>query len=174
MKAFAHPVESRRQTVPVNDLVSRVIDLVRYDKRVARVKIQTELATDAGAIEVLPQAMEQVLVNLIVNALDAVSGVAEPKVIVRTARRDGACSIEVTDNGHGIQPHHMRRLFEPFFTTKPVGKGTGLGLSISYSLMQRQGGAIAVRSTPGRGATFTVRVPASHARERAASQTCSK
>jgi two-component system C4-dicarboxylate transport sensor histidine kinase DctB len=111
-------------------------------------------------VALLPQALEQVLINLIINALDAVSEVESPRVAVRTDRTsDGGYRIDVIDNGHGILPQHMRRLFEPFFTTKPVGKGTGLGLSISYSLMQRLGGGIAARSAPGRGTTFTITLP---------------
>jgi C4-dicarboxylate-specific signal transduction histidine kinase len=160
MKAFAHPVDSQVQTLPLNDIVERAIALVQFDKRVKRVPVEQQLATDVGQVSLLPQALEQVLINLISNALDAVSEVEQPRVIVRTERApDGACHVEVIDNGHGILPQHMRRLFEPFFTTKPVGKGTGLGLSISYSLMQRIGGGIAARSTPGRGTTFTVALP---------------
>jgi signal transduction histidine kinase len=160
MKAFAHPAsESQRKNTAVGGLIERAIAFVRYDPRAARVNFSTEVAPDVGAIDVLPQAMEQVLVNLILNALDAVAEVDEPKVIVRASRRDDTCSIEVTDNGCGIKSEHMHRLFEPFFTTKPVGKGTGLGLSISYSLVQKQGGAISVRSATGKGTTFTVRMP---------------
>jgi signal transduction histidine kinase len=83
----------------------------------------------------------------------------QPMLTLRTQRHEGWCVVEVTDNGHGVDPQHMPRLFEPFFTTKPVGKGTGLGLSISYSLMQRQGGSISVRSRSGEGTTFTLRLP---------------
>jgi len=112
-------------------------------------------------VSMSPQALQQVLVNLVINALDAMAATERPVLTLRTQRRDGWCVVEVTDNGHGIDPHHMPRLFEPFFTTKPVGKGTGLGLSISYSLTQRQGGSISVRSRTGDGTTFTLRLPTS-------------
>jgi C4-dicarboxylate-specific signal transduction histidine kinase len=160
MKAFAHPVDSQRKVLRLNEVVDGAIALVRFDKRVKHVQLIRHFSPDAGSVAVVRQALEQVLVNLIINALDAVADVPEPKVIVRTDRRDGTCYIEVCDNGRGIQPQHMRRLFEPFFTTKPVGQGTGLGLSISYSLMERYGGAIAVRSQPGKGATFTIKLEA--------------
>jgi two-component system NtrC family sensor kinase len=76
-------------------------------------------------------------------------------------------TIEIADTGHGIDPRHMPRLFEPFFTTKPVGKGTGLGLSISYSLMQKMGGSVSVRSEgSGKGTTFTLRLPVAHQPDR--------
>jgi signal transduction histidine kinase len=126
------------------------------------VNVEQKLSPDVGQIELQPQAIQQVVVNLIVNALDAVAEAPEPKITVRTERRADNCLIEVIDNGHGIKPEHLARLFEPFFTTKPVGQGTGLGLSISYSLVQKQGGHITVKSQPGRGTAFTVRLPATN------------
>jgi signal transduction histidine kinase len=107
-----------------------------------------------------PQAIQQVLVNLLRNALDAMEDAAEPLLSVRTAREEESVLIEVVDNGQGIEQKHLKRLFEPFFTTKPVGKGTGLGLSISYSLIERHGGSITVVSQPGEGAAFRVKLPA--------------
>jgi C4-dicarboxylate-specific signal transduction histidine kinase len=160
MKAFAHPLHSQRNILRLNDVVDGAIALVRFDRRLKNVQLIRHFSPDAGSIALVQQALEQVLVNLIINALDAVADVPDPKVIVRTERRDGICYIEISDNGRGIQPQHMRRLFEPFFTTKPVGQGTGLGLSISYSLMERCGGAITVRSQPGKGATFTIKLEA--------------
>ena len=160
MKAFAHPVDSQVQTLPLNEIVDRAIAMVQYDKRVKQISIERRLSPDVGTVSIEPQALEQVLINLIINALDAVADVERPHVGVRTERSaDGVIRIEIVDNGHGILPQHMRRLFEPFFTTKPVGQGTGLGLSISYSLMQRLGGGISARSTPGRETTFTVTLP---------------
>jgi C4-dicarboxylate-specific signal transduction histidine kinase len=126
----------------------------------AHVRLELRLSPDAGFVPLFPQALEQILVNLIINALDAMADVPQPKLSITTERRAGHCLIEVTDNGHGIRPEHMRRLFEPFFTTKSVGKGTGLGLSISYSLVRKLGGEITVRSEAGQGSTFVVRLPA--------------
>jgi two-component system, NtrC family, sensor kinase len=79
--------------------------------------------------------------------------------IVTHCEDDDAWMIEVSDNGHGIEPETLSRIFEPFFTTKPVGCGTGLGLSISYSIVQRHGGRLEVASTPGEGTTFTITLP---------------
>lgn len=160
MKAFAHPQETERQLLPVNDVVDRAIEMQRFDKRIRKVAIERQLAPDAGAAWILPQAMQQVLVNLIGNALDAMNDTPQSKLIFRTQRRDQQVIIEVEDNGPGIRREHQHRLFEPFFTTKPVGKGTGLGLSISYSLVRKQGGSISVRSAEGQGCTFTIRLPA--------------
>jgi two-component system NtrC family sensor kinase len=160
MKTFAHPAEMAAQTLPLNAVVEQALDMLRFDPRMKNVEIQREYDPATGAIVLWPQAIEQVLVNLITNALDAMAESSARVLGVRTRRRDGWCVIEISDTGHGIDPQHMPRLFEPFFTTKPVGQGTGLGLSISYSLMQKQGGSISARSKPGRGSTFILRLPA--------------
>jgi len=160
MKTFAHPAEMQRQSLPLNDIIEQSLSMVRFDSRVKRISIDKHLDPNAGSLSLLPQALQQVLVNLIINAMDAMADVEAPKLTLRTERRDGWCVIEVADNGHGIRAEHMDRLFEPFFTTKPVGKGTGLGLSISYSLVQKQGGSISVRSQPGKGTAFMIRLPA--------------
>ena len=159
MTAFAHPVDHQWRTTPVNQVVDESLKLVRLDGRARRTRFVQDLSPDTGAMPLLPQALQQVLVNLLLNALDATADTAEPTLSVRTARSEKWCVIEVGDNGHGISPENKQRLFEPFFTTKPVGKGTGLGLWISYSLIRRQGGDIQVRSEQGAGATFTLRLP---------------
>jgi C4-dicarboxylate-specific signal transduction histidine kinase len=161
MKAFAHPAEDNSSGVAsVNAVVDQAIGMLRFDARLKRTEVRRDLDAAGPVVDMSPQALQQVLVNLIINALDATSAAAAPRLTVRTRQREQWCLIEVADNGHGVDAQHMPRLFEPFFTTKPVGKGTGLGLSISYSLMQRQGGSISVRSRSGEGATFTLRLPA--------------
>jgi signal transduction histidine kinase len=160
MTAFAHPVDDQWRTVPFNDVIREALRLVRMDARAKRATIREDLSPDAGGLTMLPQAMEQVLVNLMLNALDAMADVEAPVLSIRTGRSERWCWVEVTDNGQGIKPEHITKLFEPFFTTKPVGKGTGLGLSISYSLVRKHRGDIQVRSKFGEGSTFTVRLPA--------------
>jgi C4-dicarboxylate-specific signal transduction histidine kinase len=160
MTAFAHPSDAQWQQLSVNDVVEQALRILALDERFRRVHLEWWPAADVGTLRGLPQALQQVLVNLILNALDAMVDVPEPRLTVRTWRNAESCHIEVTDNGHGVAAEHMPHLFEPFFTTKPVGKGTGLGLSISYSLVQKQGGRIDVRSSVGQGATFTVVLPA--------------
>jgi len=158
MKAFAHPTEVVAEAMPLNDVVEQALAMVRFDARLKKTDVRRELDQSAGVVRMSPHALQQVLINLIINALDAMSATETPVLTLRTQRRDGWCAVEVIDNGHGIDAQHMPRLFEPFFTTKPVGKGTGLGLSISYSLMQQQGGSISVRSCPGEGTAFTLRL----------------
>jgi C4-dicarboxylate-specific signal transduction histidine kinase len=172
MKTFAHPADMQQQTVALNEVVDQSLHMLRFDARLKQVTVERVFSPDAGSLPLLPQALQQVLVNLIINALDAMSNTAQPTLTIRTERREGWCLIEVADNGTGISPEHMGRLFEPLFTTKPVGKGTGLGLSISYSLVQKQGGSISVHSQPENGTRFTIRLPidsgASRNRERPA------
>jgi signal transduction histidine kinase len=161
LTTFSRPADLERRTLAVNDVVREAVEMASFDGRMKAVRLEQSFAPDAGAAPVLPQAIQQVLLNLLRNALDATEAVDDPLVRVRTARDgDGWVVIEVADNGCGIDAKDMKRVFEPFFTTKPVGKGTGLGLSISYSLINRHGGSISVASPPGDGATFRIRLPA--------------
>jgi signal transduction histidine kinase len=106
-----------------------------------------------------PAELEQVILNLVLNALDAVDQ-KEGEILLRTFNTvEGQIILEVTDNGRGIDADHMQKLFEPFFTTKPVGQGIGIGLSTCYHIIQAHGGEIAVESTPGQGAVFKVTLP---------------
>lgn len=160
MTAFAHPSDTRWRTVAVNDLIEQALAMVRFDRRLRNVKLHRQLSPQAGEVSVQPQSIHQVLINLTLNALDAVADVPQPQIVIRTEAVNGWVAIAISDNGHGIASENLRRLFEPFFTTKPVGKGTGLGLSISYSLIHNHGGRIEVSSEAGCGAVFTVWLPA--------------
>ena len=159
MTRFAHPGDSQWQRVSVSDMIEQALDMVRLDRRSRGVAVECDIGSDGGSIRVQPQAMQQVLVNLMINAMDAMADVAQPRLLIRATREAEHCLIRIIDNGHGIEPQHMDHLFEPFFTTKPVGKGTGLGLSVSYGIVRQHGGRIEVASESGRGATFTVYVP---------------
>ena len=159
MRSLIHPAEGQPQRLPLNDVVAQSIEMVRIDSRAKRFGIQADLAPNVGAVLIRPQALQQVLVNLLLNSLDALADVRQPSLVVKTSRSDRWYVIEVIDNGIGIKPEHLNRVFEPFFTTKPVGKGTGLGLSISYNLIQRLGGMIDVTSQLGVGTTLTIHLP---------------
>ena len=104
-----------------------------------------------------PAKLNQVILNLIANAIDACP--PDGRVTVGTRPADGGVEITIADNGHGIDPAIQARIFDPFFTTKPVGKGTGLGLSISLGIVRAHGGTIHCDSAPGRGTLFVVRLP---------------
>jgi len=115
---------------------------------------------DVPTVQGTEQGLEQLFLGLLNNAGYAVQGVPEPRVsIIARVREDGWVVVEVKDNGVGIAPEHLNRIFDPFFTTKPPGTGTGLGLSICYGIVSGLGGSIEVDSSPGKGATFRVKLP---------------
>jgi signal transduction histidine kinase len=159
LTAYAHPGKGRMEAVSVNDVVVASLEMLVFDKRLDRARIVQELSGEAGVAMMNPQAIQQVLTNLILNALDATAGRESPRVCVSTVRERGWCVLRVEDNGSGIAEEHLGRLFEPFFTTKPVGQGTGLGLSISARLVREGGGEIGVTSRQGHGTMFTIRLP---------------
>jgi C4-dicarboxylate-specific signal transduction histidine kinase len=161
LTAFAHPDKGASHDVSLNSVVAGSLKLLHFDHRIRDCRVETDLPDSAGLARVAPRAIQQVLMNLVLNALDALDGRPEPTITLRTRREGDWCSIDVVDNGTGIPSHALQEVFEPFFTTKPVGSGTGLGLSISQSLVREQGGSISVVSQPGVGTTFTVRIPAS-------------
>ncbi|MEJ2202212.1 MAG: ATP-binding protein, partial [Desulfuromonadaceae bacterium] len=104
-----------------------------------------------------PQELNQVFMNLLQNAVQAIEGVGG--VRVRTFSEPQHVLVEIADSGCGMSPERLDRIFEPFFTTKPVGQGTGLGLSICYEIIKKHGGTIQVESAPGKGSTFRLRLP---------------
>lgn len=103
--------------------------------------------------------IQQVLINLVQNAVDATAHHPAPRVSVRLTEADGWATVTVADNGAGLSPEVQQRLFEPFFTTKPVGEGTGLGLSISFGIVEQHGGQLLADNAPEGGARFTLRLP---------------
>ena len=113
-------------------------------------------------VECLPSQLNQVFLNLLVNAGHAIE--ERGTITIRSGMADeNEVWVEIADTGKGIAPEHLNRIFEPFFTTKPVGKGTGLGLSLSYGIVQKHGGRIEVESAVGKGTTFRIRLPVRHA-----------
>jgi PAS domain S-box-containing protein len=153
---FARISTGRKVASDLREIFHRTVELVRYDKRFRRVRFQAEFEA-VPPLLVNPDQMEQVFLNLLLNALDAMPGGGDLRA---TMRREGPeVMIQVSDTGRGIDPEALDRVFDPFFTTKPLGKGTGLGLSICYGTVKEHGGTITVRSTPGAGTTFTIRLP---------------
>ncbi len=164
LTTYAHPGRGRLETFQVNDVVRASLDMLAFNRKVERVTIVCELDEHTGAAVMNPHALQQVLTNLLVNALDATASHTAPRITIRTRHDGDWCTIEVADNGTGIAPEHLARLFEPFFTTKPVGQGTGLGLSICARLIREQEGTIAVQSTPNQGAVFSIKLPSAETR----------
>ena len=157
--SFARRTDSRVQETQLNDLMQEVAGVSAQKARYGNTIIRLDLDPDLPTVHISPTEMQQVLLNLVNNAIDAMN---KPEgVIVMRSHRDGPWVVlEVEDNGQGIPQANKPRIFEPFFTTKPVGKGTGLGLSICYGIIDKSGGTISVDSTPGQGTAFTVRLPA--------------
>lgn len=156
--SFARKTDPRPKNVQLNDLIEEVVNLCQQRARYSTVKITTNLDPALPDVYVSPTELQQVLMNLINNSLDAIDR-RGGKVEVRTKVEDRFAVIEVEDDGPGIPEAYLARIFDPFFTTKPVGKGTGLGLSICYGIITRMGGKISVNSAVGVGTSFNLRIP---------------
>ncbi|WIM13604.1 MAG: Adenylate cyclase [Enhydrobacter sp.] len=161
-----------RQSVDINAVLEEALNLAYHGARAQNqsfnVTLDRDLQPDIVPIEIVPQDVTRVFLNLIGNGFYAVARRAHlggdasfrPTLKVRTRDLGVAVEIAIRDNGTGISPEHRARLFQPFFTTKPTGEGTGLGLSISYDIVtQQHGGTIEVESAPGMFTEFTVRLP---------------
>ncbi len=163
---FARTKEPTRRPVSPGAIAEKVVGLLGYHARRAGVELVVEGASDCPAVEADADGLVQVLVNLVTNAIHALEEhEGERRVTIRLrAEGDETVAIEVVDTGPGVPPDVQGRVFDPFFTTKPEGKGTGLGLSVVAGIVRDHGGEIGVESSPGRGATFTVRLPRRAAR----------
>ena len=119
----------------------------------------TKQLGDVPLIKCFPGQLNQVLLNLIANAIDAINEKGE--IVIKTYAEGGQLKISVCDNGTGIPEAMKNKIFDPFFTTKPVGQGTGLGLSVSYGIIENHKGKINVKSNPGTGTEFIITLPLS-------------
>jgi two-component system, NtrC family, sensor kinase len=146
--------------IDLNPLVKNVLKLLHHRvKHLPPEMINLSLEPALPSIRGNPAELEQVILNLILNALDAVDA-DHGEIILRTQHNDKDwITLKVIDNGRGIEAENLPKLFEPFFTTKPVGQGIGIGLSTCYNIIQAHGGSISVDSVPGEGAEFTVTLP---------------
>jgi signal transduction histidine kinase len=166
---FSHTGELRKQLVQINQVVESAVELVR-PMIGSNVRLTVNLNPDLPSIEAAPREIEQVLVNLMLNALDAMPTGGELTVETKLSapdavtshegeRPEGFIAITVADNGVGIPESLQPKIFEPFFTTKPPGKGIGLGLATAYGIVRQHHGSIEVESQPGAGTRFTVYLP---------------
>lgn len=163
---FARQNPSERIPSDVNQIVLDTIELRRYPLRMQGVELEIALAEGLPLVSADPFQLQQVFINLLSNAEQAVVAreAATRRITVKSELRASDLVVTVTDNGSGIAPEHLPHIFNPFYTTKPRGVGTGLGLSISFGIMREHGGSIQAQSQPGNGATFTVILPARDAR----------
>mgnify|MGYP003993315775 FL=1 len=155
---FTRPQATDVQAVQINDVVQNAVGLMSYDNRSQKIKIDLNLSPNLPRIKASPDKLHQVIVNLLVNAFDAMKENGD-KILITTSANTSSISINVTDNGGGMNSEVMDKIFEPFFTTKDVGKGTGLGLSVSHGIINSMKGSLNVSSSPGEGATFLIEIP---------------
>ncbi|BCS89707.1 sensor histidine kinase [Pseudodesulfovibrio sediminis] len=157
--SFARKTDPTVKFFCLNELVREIVELSEQRAKYANVIIETSLADTIAQVQASPSEMQQVFLNLVNNAIDAMDpGGGNLDIMTRLDGDDVAISF--ADTGCGIPEANLSRIFDPFFTTKPVGQGTGLGLSIIYGIINRMDGTIAVQSTVDVGTTFTIRLPA--------------
>ena len=158
--SFARPSEPQKKAVDINHIVAGALETHEAHLQAAGIQLDQRLAGDLSITMADPNQIEQVLVNLVGNAIQVLSGQPKPRVLtVATEESGNYIHMIVADNGPGIPRDIMPKIFDPFFTTKPLGKGTGLGLTISNSIIQEHRGKILVENQPSGGAKFTVELP---------------
>jgi two-component system NtrC family sensor kinase len=164
MKDFSHPGQGR-VAADLNRAVESTVQVSRNEWRYVAV-LDLDLDPDVGLVRCHEGELKQVLLNIVVNAAQAISGARSRKdsetlgrITLKTERVGGGVRITVADDGPGMVESVRSKIFDPFFTTKPVGQGTGQGLSMAYAVIQKHGGTLAVESAPGTGATFTIDLP---------------
>jgi len=129
------------------------------------IEIVKQYQADLPTIFADPAQIQQVFINIIMNAAEAMDGKGVLTIATKSGDRDNYVEISFSDTGRGIPADELSRVFEPFFTTKGVGRGTGLGLSISYGIIQKHGGTIKVSSRLGQGSTFLIILPKNKTKE---------
>jgi two-component system, NtrC family, sensor kinase len=160
--AFARRQAASRAPQDVADLFGRVLALRAYEHRLNNVELRAEFHPALPSVVADGSQLQQALLNLLLNAEQAMRGRSTKRLHVGTRYDESAAAVElfISDTGHGIDAANLSRIFDPFFTTRDVGEGTGLGLSICYGIVRDHGGQIAVESTAGEGTTFSLLLPA--------------
>ncbi len=156
--SFSRQHKPERMPVSLNKIVEDTLALRDYDLRMHNIRVHLDLSSDLPITAADPHQLQQVFLNMVNNAVDAIlESSQEGDLWVTTGGGDQKLFVEFTDSGKGVKD--PTRVFDPFYTTKPVGKGTGLGLSICYGIVTEHGGSIRVKNVPPRGASFTIEIP---------------
>ncbi len=156
--SFARQQKPERLPVRLNQILEDTLALREYDLRVNNIQVHRELAAELPLTAADAHQLQQVFLNILNNAVDAILERSESgEIWVRSGLEDAKLVVEITDSGAGV--HDTLRIFDPFYTTKPVGKGTGLGLSICYGIVTEHGGEITAHNSPPRGASFRISLP---------------
>jgi C4-dicarboxylate-specific signal transduction histidine kinase len=159
LRTFGRAAPVSRLPLSVNDVITQAVSLVQEQLRLHQVEVQLNLAPSNPLVCGSAIQLEQVFINLLTNARDAVVKAPVKRIVVQSSVHDRRLTVIVQDSGPGIPPGLEQRVFDPFFSTKDVGAGTGLGLSITYGILKDHQGSITVESRPGEGATFVVELP---------------
>jgi signal transduction histidine kinase len=162
MLTFSRQTPAQKNVEKINDIIDKTIELHQYWLKSTNIEIIKEYG-DVPSISIDNQQMQQVVLNLLINAEHAIADADRNGTITFKSLFDPQSkitSIEVSDNGKGIPQEVLPKIFDPFFTTKPVNKGTGLGLSIAHGIIAEQGGTIEAKSDIGRGTSFVIKLPA--------------
>jgi C4-dicarboxylate-specific signal transduction histidine kinase len=159
LRTFGRAAPVSREPISLRQAIERALSLMQEQLRLHEIEVTVDLGADDPVVVANSIQLEQVFINLLTNARDAVAD--SPRKAIRISAAAGPTTVEIAfaDTGHGIAPCLEQRIFDPFFTTKEVGKGTGLGLSITYGIIKEHGGTISVVSQPGEGATFLIHLP---------------
>ncbi|MBN2224883.1 MAG: PAS domain S-box protein [Deltaproteobacteria bacterium] len=157
--SFAREHKPERRPINLNDCIMESHKIREYNLKVNNIEVDLTLSDELRPAYADPYQIQQVFVNIINNARDALMEKGGGTLAIRSLSRDDSLIVEFEDDGPGIEPENLKRIFDPFFTTKEVGKGTGLGLSMAYGIVKEHRGTIEVTSEPGRGAKFTVTIP---------------
>lgn len=160
LRAFSRQSSGKLEPLLVNKPVEDALSMLSEQLRLRNIELKVDLKSDLPPVLGDANQLEQVMINLITNARDAVEQSGQKEISLRTFDADGYVVIEVVDSGCGIAPDDLDKIFDPFFTTKAVGEGTGLGLSISHGIVEYHGGDIEVESVINQGTTFRVKLPA--------------
>jgi len=159
LRTFGRAAPVSREPIALRQVIERALALMREQLRLRGIDVVVELGSREPVVLGNPIQLEQVFINLLTNARDAVANSPRKAIRISASVDSEAVELAFADTGHGIPAGLERRIFDPFFTTKEVGKGTGLGLSITYGIIKEHGGTISVVSPSGVGATFVIRLP---------------
>ena len=154
---FSRTNETEFRIVEVNDIISETLSLLEHQLKSAKIQLEKDLTPSTTQIYGNPGKLQQVFLNLFINAKDAMP--QGGTLFVKTFSKGTVFCIEILDTGDGIPEEHLQKIYDPFFTTKSTGRGTGLGLSVSYGIIQEHSGKIAVESKSGQGTRFILELP---------------
>ncbi len=158
--SFARKYPMEKAYVQLNDLIEATLELLDYDLRASGIRIERELSKNLPKVFADPNQMEQVFLNIINNATQAMEGISNEKILkIHTESTAPHVRVEIIDSGDGIPTALLNKIFDPFFSTKELGAGTGLGLSISHNIIKEHSGNIYAKNRPEGGAVFTIELP---------------